>query len=87
MREGRLSPTYLIDRYTLARRRATIVALLIDLEARLIDAAIEMADRLIGAAFSRGRSAQEHQYSATARTWPPYAHVPGCQRRAPVSAE
>jgi hypothetical protein len=35
VREGRLSPTYLIDRYTSARRRATVVALLIDLEARL----------------------------------------------------
>jgi len=67
VREGRLSPTYLIDRYTSARRRATVVALLIDLEARLTDAAIEMADRLIGAAFTRGRNAQERQYSATAK--------------------
>jgi hypothetical protein len=56
VREG-LSPTYFIDRYTLARRRATVVALLIDLEARLTDAAIEMADRLIGAAFTRGKKA------------------------------
>lgn len=67
VREGRLSPTYLIDRYTLTRRRATIVALLSDLEARLIDAVIEMADRLIGSAFARGRNAQERQYSATAK--------------------
>jgi TnpA family transposase len=67
VREGRLSPTYLIDRYTQARRRATVVALLIDLEARLTDAAIEMADRLIGAAFTRGRNAQDRQYSATAK--------------------
>ena len=66
-REGRLSPSYLIDRYTSARRRATVVALLIDLEARLTDAAIDMADRLIGAAFSRGKNAQARQYSATAR--------------------
>jgi hypothetical protein len=66
VREGRLSPTYLIDRYTSARRRATVVALLIDLEARLTDAAIEMADRLIGAAFTRGKNAQGRQYSATA---------------------
>lgn len=67
VRESRLSPTYLINRYTLARRRATVVALLIDLEARLTDAAIEMADRLIGAAFTRGKNAQERQYSATAK--------------------
>jgi hypothetical protein len=67
VREGRLSPRHLIDRYTLARRRATIVALLIDLEARLTDAAFEMADRLIAWAFTSGRSAQERQYSATAK--------------------
>jgi hypothetical protein len=53
VREGRLSPTHLIDRDTLARRRATVVALLIDLEARLTDAAIQVADRLIGATFTR----------------------------------
>jgi TnpA family transposase len=67
VREGRLSPTYLIDRYTVARRRATTVALLIDLEERLTDAAIDMADRLIGAAFTRGKNARERQYSATAK--------------------
>lgn len=66
-REGRLSPAYLMDRYTTARRRATIVALLLDLEARLIDAAIEMADKLIGAAFTRGKNAQARQYTSTAR--------------------
>ena len=66
-REGRLSPAYLMDRYTTARRRATIVALLLDLEARLIDAAIDMADKLIGAAFTRGQNAQARQYNSTAR--------------------
>jgi hypothetical protein len=44
-----------------------VVALLVDLEARLTDAAIEMADRLIGAAFTRGKNAQEHQYKSTAK--------------------
>ena len=34
-REGRLSPTSLIERCTVTRRRAIVVALLIDLEARL----------------------------------------------------
>jgi TnpA family transposase len=66
-REGRLSPAYLMDRYTTARRRATIVALLLDLEARLIDAAIEMADKLIGGAFTRAKNAQARQYTSTAR--------------------
>jgi len=66
-REGRLSPSYLMDRYTTARRRATIVAMLLDLEARLTDAAIEMADKLIGSTFTRGRNAQARQYAATSR--------------------
>jgi len=66
-REGRLSPTSLIDRYTAARRRATVVALLIDLEGRLIDAALGMADRLIGQAFTRGKNTQERSFSTTAR--------------------
>ena len=61
-REGRLSPTYLIERYTTSRRRATTVALLIDLEARLIDAALGMADRLIGQAFTRGVNAQARSF-------------------------
>lgn len=66
-REGRLSPSYLMDRYTTARRRATIVAMLLDLEARLTDAAIEMADKLIGSTFTRGKNAQARQYAATSR--------------------
>ena len=66
-REGRLSPAYLIDRYTAARRRATMVAMLIDLEARLSDASLDMADRLIGSAFTRGTNAQARRYSTTAR--------------------
>jgi len=66
-REGRLSPTYLIERYTVTRRGATVVALLIDLEARLIDAALGMADRLIGQAFTRGKNAQARSFSTSAR--------------------
>ena len=66
-REGRLSPTYLIERYTTSRRRATTVALLIDLEARLIDAALGMVDRLIGQAFTRGVNAQARSFSTSAR--------------------
>lgn len=66
-REGRLTPPYLLDRYTTARRRATVVALAIDLEARLTDAALDMADRLIGGTFTRAKNAQSRQYTATAR--------------------
>ena len=38
------------------------MALLIDLEARLIDAALGMADRLIGQAFTRGVNAQARSF-------------------------
>jgi hypothetical protein len=58
------------DRFRRLVREGLSPALLIDLEARLTDAAIEMADRLIGAAFTRGKKAQERQYNATARTSP-----------------
>ncbi len=66
-REGRLSPNYLIERYTVSRRRAIVLALLIDLEARLIDAALSMADRLVGQAFTRGKNAQARSFSTSAR--------------------
>jgi TnpA family transposase len=67
VREGRASPAYMIERYTRARRRATLVAHLIDLEERLTDAAIEMADKLIGGVFSRAKNAQAKRYVATTK--------------------
>ncbi|WP_425524262.1 DUF4158 domain-containing protein [Brucella anthropi] len=67
VREGRVSPAYMIERYTTSRRRATLVAFLIDLEERLTDAAIEMADKLIGGAFSRAQNKQARRYGATAK--------------------
>ncbi len=67
VREGRASPAYLIERYAVSRRRATLVALLIDLEERLIDAAIEMADKLIGSVFTRAKNTQTRRYAATSR--------------------
>ena len=66
-KEGRTSLAYLIDRYTPARRRATMAALLIDFEPRLADAAIEMADKLIGNAFTRAKNKQERRYAGTTR--------------------
>lgn len=53
------SPTYLIERCAPNRRRATLVALLIDLENRLTDAALDMADKLIGGAFTRAKNSKE----------------------------
>lgn len=67
VREGRASPAYLLERYATARRRATAVALLIDLEERLTDAAIEMADKLIAGIFTRAKNTQARRYAATSR--------------------
>ncbi len=67
VREGQASPAYLLGRYTTHRRRATLVAVLFDLESRLIDAVLDMADRLIGGAFTRGKHAKEKTYAATSR--------------------
>lgn len=67
VREGRASSAYLLDRYSPHRRHAILVALLLDLEARLTDAALEMADRLIGGAFTRARNAQDRNYTATGK--------------------
>lgn len=66
-REGRASPAYMIERYTRPRRHAMLVAHLIDLEERLTDAAIEMADKLIGGLFTRAKNAQARRYVATSK--------------------
>nr|WP_306286604.1 DUF4158 domain-containing protein [Sphingomonas sp. Ant20] len=55
VREGRASPAYMIERYIPSRRRATLVAFLLDLEERLTDNALEMADKLIGSIFTRAK--------------------------------
>ena len=59
VREGRGAHAYLLDRYSVQRRRAVLVAFAIDIEARLTDATIEMADKLIGGAFTRARNTEE----------------------------
>jgi Domain of unknown function (DUF4158) len=67
VREGHGSPAYLLDRYTVHRRRATLAALLIDLEPRLTDAVLDMADKLIGNAFTRAKNTKERSYAATTK--------------------
>ena len=67
VREGRASPAQLLGRYTPSRRRATLVAVLLDIETRLTDAALDMADRIIGASFTRAGNAQKRTYAATTR--------------------
>ena len=67
VREGRGSSAQLLGTYTTPRRRAILVALLLDLEARLTDAALEMADRMIGGSFTRGGNAKKRVFAATTR--------------------
>jgi len=67
VREGRVSPAQLLGTYTSARRRATLAAVAIDLEARLIDAALDMADRMIGGSFTRGGNAKKRVFASTTR--------------------
>jgi len=65
VREGRASPAYMIQRYTPSRRRATLVAFLLDLEERLTDSALEMADKLIG----RRRTLRRAAMPPHRKTW------------------
>ena len=65
--ERRASPAHLLARYAPSRRRAILAALIIELEARLIDAALDMADRMIGGSFTRGGNAKQRVYAATTR--------------------
>jgi hypothetical protein len=55
VREGGVAPAFLLSDYGLNRRRATLAAAVVDLEARLADHAIQMFDRLIGGMFSRAK--------------------------------
>ena len=67
VREGRASSAQLIGRYTPSRRRATLAAMILDHEAKLVDAALDMADRIIGGSFTRGNNRQKKSYAATTR--------------------
>lgn len=62
IREARISDAHQMGRYTVQRRRAILVASVIDLETRLTDAALDMADKLIGGLFARARKARERRY-------------------------
>jgi TnpA family transposase len=64
VREGRISDAHQMGRYTVQRRRAILIASVIDLEARLTDAALDMADKLIGGLFARAGKARERRYIA-----------------------
>ena len=66
IREGDSSDAYRLARYAAHRRRAILVATVLDLEARLTDAVLDMADRLIGSLFARARNAARRRYVASA---------------------
>lgn len=66
-KEGRITPAHLLSRYAPNRRHAILVAATIEMETRLTDATLEMADRLIGGSFTRGGNTKERRYAATTR--------------------
>jgi hypothetical protein len=66
VREGYASDAHQLGRYTAGRRRAILVATTIDLEARLTDAVLDMADKLIGGLFARARNTTRRRYAASA---------------------
>lgn len=67
VREGGVAPAFLLSDYSLRRRRATLAAAMIDLEARLADAAIEMFGKQTGLLFAKARTTQKRRYEATTK--------------------
>ncbi|MGO9236691.1 MAG: Tn3 family transposase [Methylocella sp.] len=65
VREGAAAPAFLLSDYGPRRRRAILVAQMLDLEVRLSDGALAMFDKLIGSLFARARKRQERRYQAT----------------------
>ena len=65
IREGRISDAHQLGRYAVHRRRAILAAAVIDLEVRLTDSLLDMADKLIGSLFARARKAKERRYVAS----------------------
>jgi hypothetical protein len=66
VREGHASDAHQLGRYAARRRRAILVATGIDLETRLIDAVLDMTDKLIGGLFAKARNATRRRYEASA---------------------
>ena len=66
VREGYASDAHQLGKYAARRRRAILVATTLDLEARLTDAVLDMADKLIGGLFAKARNATRRRYAASA---------------------
>ncbi len=66
VREGYAADAHQLGRYTAHRRRAILITTAADLESRLTDAVLDMADKLIGGVFARARNATRQRYVASA---------------------
>ncbi len=66
VREGHASEAHQLGRYSEHRRHAILVATVLDLESRLTDAVLDMADKLIGGLFAKARNAARRRYAASA---------------------
>ncbi len=66
VREGLASDAHQLGRYADQRRHAILAATVLDLEARLTDAVLDMADKLIGGLFAKARNAARRRYAASA---------------------
>ena len=64
--EGHVSDAHQLGRYSEHRRHAILVATVLDLETRLTDAVLDMADKLIGGLFAKARNAARRRYAASA---------------------
>lgn len=68
VQEGQASDAHQLGRYAAHRRRAILVATVLDLETRLTDAVLDMADKLVGGFFAKARNATRRRYVANAGT-------------------
>jgi len=66
VREGYISDSHQLGRYTKHRQRAILMVTASDLESRLTDAVLDMADKLIGGLFAKARNAKRQRYVAGA---------------------
>ena len=66
IREGHGSDAHQLGRYAAHRRRAILAATVLNLETRLTDAVLDMADKLVGGFFAKARHATRQRYVANA---------------------
>lgn len=66
-RQGAQMPTLDLARFEPKRRLATLVAMVLEAKATLIDQSIELHEQIIGSVFNRARRAQEQQWQQESR--------------------